>query len=68
MKDDFVNLKVSGNLIQVICHNEKQQQKVIKNMTEPGKCVFEGYEHWEDETVILTFRVLDYVDMKPSQN
>ena len=32
MKDDFVNLKVSGNLIQVICHNEKQQQKVIKNM------------------------------------
>ena len=37
-------------------------------MTEPGKCVFEGYEHWEDETVILTFRVLDYIDMKPSQN
>tara|TARA_R100000005_G_C4961623_1_gene178045 strand:- start:710 stop:916 length:207 start_codon:yes stop_codon:yes gene_type:complete len=68
MKDDMVHLRVDGNLIYVICHNEKQQQKVIKNMTEPGKCVFEGYEVWEEDTVILTFRVLDYEDLRPPKN
>ena len=26
-KDDLVHLKVSGNLIYVICHNEKQQHE-----------------------------------------
>ena len=67
-KDDMVHLKVEGNFIYVICHNETQQQTVIKNMTEPGKCVFEGYEVWEDETVILTFRVLDYEDLRPIKN
>ncbi len=64
----MVHLRVDGNLIYVICHNEKQQQKVIKNMTEPGKCVFEGYEVWEEDTVILTFRVLDYDDLRPPKN
>ena len=64
----MVHLRVDGNLIYVICHNEKQQQKVIKNMTEPGKCVFEGYEVWEEDTVILTFRVLDYEDLRPPKN
>jgi len=68
MKDDMVHLRVDGNLIYVICHNETQQQKVIKNMTEPGKCVFEGYEVWEEDTVILTFRVLDYEDLRPPKN
>ena len=37
-------------------------------MTEPGKCVFEGYEVWEEETVILTFRVLSYDELKPVRN
>jgi hypothetical protein len=68
MGDNLVNLKVVGNLIQVICYNETQQQSVIKNMTKPGNCIFEGYEVWEDETVILTFRLLDYDDMKPTTN
>ena len=68
MKDNMVHLKVEGNLIYVIRHNEKQQETVIKNMTEPGKCVFEGYEVWEEETVILTFRVLDYDELKPVRN
>ena len=36
MGDNLVNLKVVGNLIQVICYNETQQQSVIKNMTKPG--------------------------------
>ena len=68
MKDNMVHLKVEGNLIYVICHNEKQQETVIKNMTEQGKCVFEGYEVWEEETVILTFRVLSYDELKPVRN
>ena len=68
MGDNLANLKVVGNLIQVICYNETQQQSVIKNMTKPGNCIFEGYEVWEDETVILTFRLLDYDDMKPTTN
>ena len=51
-QDDFVYCNVVGNLIKVICHKESQQQTVIKNMTEPGNCVFEGFEIWEDDTVI----------------
>ena len=66
--DKFLNLKVIGNLIQVICYTEVQQQRVIDRMVKPGNCVFEGYEVWEGETVILTFRLLDYDDMKPTTN
>ncbi len=66
--DDFVYCNVVGNLIKVICHKESQQKTVIKNMTEPGNCVFEGFEVWEDDTVILTFRVLEFDDIKPTLN
>tara|TARA_R100000005_G_C4988371_1_gene196157 strand:+ start:1253 stop:1465 length:213 start_codon:yes stop_codon:yes gene_type:complete len=68
MKNDMVHVNVVGNLIKVICHNETQQQRVIENMTAPGNCVFEGYEVWEEDTVILTFRLLDYDDIRPTQN
>ena len=68
MKNDMVHVNVVGNLIKVICHNETQQQRVIENMTTPGNCVFEGYEVWEEDTVILTFRLLDYDDIRPTQN
>tara|TARA_A100001515_G_C4532539_1_gene197410 strand:- start:326 stop:541 length:216 start_codon:yes stop_codon:yes gene_type:complete len=67
-KDDFVYVNVSGNLIQCICHKESQQQRVIDRMIKPGNCVFEGYEVWEGDKVILTFRLLDYPDIKPSKN
>jgi len=67
-KDDFVYCNVIGNLIKIICHKESQQQTVIDNMTKPGNCVFEGFEVWEEDTVILTFRVLDFDDIKPTLN
>ena len=31
-------------------------------------CVLESYEHWEDETVILTFRVLDEYEKIPYES
>ena len=52
-----------GNLIKVIAHTESQQAYVIDTMVKPGNCVFEGFEPWEDDVVILTFRLLDFVHM-----
>ena len=66
--DKLVYVNVVGNLIKVIAHTESQQQSVIDRMVKPGNCVFEGFEPWEDETVILTFRLLDYDDIKPITN
>jgi len=67
-KEKLVYVNVVGNLIKVIVHTESQQQSVIDRMVKPGNCVFEGFEPWEDETVILTFRLLDYDDIKPINN
>ena len=67
-KEKLVYVNVVGNLIKVIAHTESQQQSVIDRMVKPGNCVFEGFEPWEDETVILTFRLLDYDDIKPINN
>jgi len=68
LKKDFVYCSVEGNLIRVVCHKKKQEETVIKNLTEPGNVIFEGYEPWEDNISILTFRVLDYEDIKPVRN
>ena len=69
MKNDFVHVSVVGNLIKCIVYSDKQATQVIKNMTGPNtNCVFEGYEQWEEDTVILTFKVLDYDDIRPVQN
>tara|TARA_A100001201_G_scaffold119398_1_gene102935 strand:- start:431 stop:640 length:210 start_codon:yes stop_codon:yes gene_type:complete len=69
MKDDFVHVSVVGNLIKCIVYSDEQATKVIKNMTGPNtNCVFEGYEPWEEDTTILTFKVLDYDDIRPVQN
>tara|TARA_X000001036_G_C20133215_1_gene584171 strand:- start:154 stop:384 length:231 start_codon:yes stop_codon:yes gene_type:complete len=67
-KNDFVHCSVQGNLIKVVCHKKTQEEKVINNLTAPGNVVFEGYEPWEDETSILTFRVLSFEEIKPVQN
>ena len=48
-KDDIpLYIKTVGNKIDIICNEENQIQKVIKNMTKPGNCVFEGYEEWDE--------------------
>jgi len=67
-KEKLVYVNVVGNLIKVIAHTEEQQAYVIDTMTKPGNCVFEGFEPWEDDVVILTFRLLDFDDMKPTLN
>tara|TARA_B100000900_G_C20419221_1_gene650221 strand:+ start:75 stop:284 length:210 start_codon:yes stop_codon:yes gene_type:complete len=69
MADDFVHVSVVGNLIKCIVYSDEQATKVIKNMTGPNtNCVFEGYEPWEEDTTILTFKVMDYDDIRPVQN
>tara|TARA_B100000214_G_scaffold239152_1_gene174940 strand:+ start:2225 stop:2434 length:210 start_codon:yes stop_codon:yes gene_type:complete len=69
MKNDFVHVSVVGNLIKCIVYSDEQATKVINNMTGPNtNCVFEGYEPWEEDTTILTFKVLDYDDIRPVQN
>ena len=69
LKSDFVHISVIGNLIKCVVYSDDQATKVIKNMTGPNtNCVFEGYEPWEDDTSILTFRVMDYDDLKPTKN
>lgn len=58
-------VKTVGDRVDIICNDENQIQKVIKNMTKPGNCIFEGYEEWdEDEDMkwILTFKILDEFD------
>ena len=62
--DNRIMVKTEGNLIYIICHKEEQQEHVVKRMT-TDTCVLESYEHWEDETVILTFRVLDEYEKIP---
>ena len=69
MDSDFVHVSVVGNLIKCIVYSDEQATKVINNMTGPNtNCVFEGYEPWEEDTTILTFKVLDYDDIRPVQN
>ena len=69
--DNAVYVKTDGDKISIICNEEDQIQKVIKNMTKPGHCVFEGYEEWdekEDMKWILTFRVLENYEKSPDLN
>ena len=37
-------VKTVGDKIDIICNEETQIQKVIKNMTESGNCIFERNE------------------------
>ena len=46
---------------------EEQQEKVVEKMT-TDNCLLEEYEVWEDEKIILTFRVLDNYEIKPELN
>ena len=64
-------VKTVGDKIDIICNEETQIQKVIKNVTESGNCIFEGYEEWDegvDMKWIITFRLLDEYELKPDLN
>ena len=65
--DNSVMVRTDGDLIYIICHKESQQKKVVEKMT-TDNCLLESYEPWEDEKVILTFRVLDDYEVKPDLN
>ena len=65
--DNQVMVKTNGDLIYIVCNKEEQQETVVKRMT-TDNCMLENYEVWEDEQVILTFRVLDDYEITPKLN
>mgnify|MGYP001229141338 FL=1 len=65
--ENQVMVKTEGDLIYVICNSEEQQDVVVKKMT-TDKCLLESYEVWEDDKVILMFRVLDNYEIKSDLN
>ena len=65
--ENQVFVKTNGDQIYIICNSEEQQDTVVKKMT-TDNCLLESYEVWEDEKVILTFRVLDNYEVKEELN
>ncbi len=68
--DNKVMVRSDGDLINVICSEEKQQNLVIKRMC-TDSCILEHYEEWDDDDDrkwILTFRVLDEYEKKVEYN
>jgi hypothetical protein len=65
--DNQVMVKTDGDLIYIICNSDDQQDTVVKRMT-TDNCLLESYEVWEEEQVILTFRVLDDYEIKQEFN
>mgnify|MGYP003116127571 FL=1 len=56
--DNKVMVRTNGDLIYVICNSQEQQDSVVKYLSTES-CKLEDYEVWEDEKVILTFRVFE---------
>lgn len=68
--DNLVMVKSEGDLIYVICNNEKQMEKAVEKLSNDN-CVLCGYEEWDvhtDMKLIVTFKVLDDNEMKPEYN
>jgi len=65
--ENQVYVKTNEDQIYIICNSEEQQDTVVKKMT-TDNCLLESYEVWEDEKVILTFRVLDNYEVKEELN
>ncbi len=69
-KDNKILVKAHDDKIMIICNNESQQKTVINQMVN-DKCIFEGYEEWDegkDMKWILTFRLIDEMEKKPYLN
>ena len=68
--DNQIFVRTDNDLIYVICSKESQQDKVVQRMT-TDNCILESYEVWdEDDDMkwVLTFRVLDEYESKPTLN
>ena len=69
-KDNRILVRAHDDKIMIICNTESQQKTVINQMVN-DKCVFEGYEEWDegkDMKWILTFRLIDEMEKKPYLN
>jgi len=69
-KDNKILVRAHDDKIMIICNNESQQKTVINQMVN-DKCIFEGYEEWDegkDMKWILTFRLIDEMEKKPYLN
>ena len=69
-KDNRILVRAHDDKIMIICNTESQQKTVINQMVN-DKCIFEGYEEWdegEDMKWILTFRLIDEMEKKPYLN
>jgi len=65
--ENIVMVEAGDGVIRIICHTDKQMDRVVKRMTEPGNCVLDGVERWsedqdEHEQFILTFKLVDEFD------
>tara|TARA_Y100000310_G_scaffold232158_1_gene234902 strand:- start:190 stop:465 length:276 start_codon:yes stop_codon:yes gene_type:complete len=59
--DNMVMVSTQGDYIYIMCHTDKQMDKVMDRMFERN-CVLDGFEEWdedEDRKFILTFKVFD---------
>jgi len=68
--DNEVMVKTRGEYIYIICHKEKQMDKVVSKLT-TDSCYLEGYEEWDDDSDkkwILTFKVLNDYELIPDIN
>ena len=69
-KDNKILVRAHDDKIMIICNTESQQKTVINQMVN-DKCIFEGYEEWDegkDMKWILTFRLIDEMEKKPYLN
>jgi|TARA_Y100001937_G_scaffold101776_1_gene139745 hypothetical protein len=69
-KDNRILVRAHDDKIMIICNTESQQKTVINQMVN-DKCIFEGYEEWDegkDMKWILTFRLIDEMEKKPYLN
>ena len=68
--DNMVYIKTNGDMIYVICNEEKQMDDVNKRFYGSGNELI-GYEEWDegnDMKWILIFRILDDYETKPNLN
>ena len=69
-KDNRILVRAHDDKIMIICNTESQQKTVINQMVN-DKCIFQGYEEWDegkDMKWILTFRLIDEMEKKPYLN
>jgi len=68
--DNEIMVKTCGEYIYIICHKEKQMDKVVSKLT-TDSCYLKGYEEWDDDSDkkwILTFKVLNDYELIPDIN